>query len=126
MALLLLALSFAVPAFATGAPLTEDQKIDALIHGIEVLPGAQFIRNGSAYDGKAAAEHLRTKRRFAGSRVKTANDFIADCASGSSMSGQPYHIQFADGKTVDAQIYFRAELKRIDAQQVVAAPSAKP
>jgi len=51
-----MALLFATFAFA--ASLTEQQKIDALIHSIEVLPSAQFIRNGSAYDGKAAAEHL--------------------------------------------------------------------
>ena len=34
--------------FAFAASLTEQQKIDALIHSIEVLPDAQFIRNGSA------------------------------------------------------------------------------
>ena len=99
---------------ASAAPLTEQQKIDALIHSVEVLPGAHFIRNGSSYDGKAAADHLRTKRNYAGDRIKTAIDFITCCASKSSMSGQPYRIQYANGTAVDAEVYFLAELKRIE------------
>ncbi len=120
--LLLLSMLFA--AFAYAAPLTEQQKIDALIHSVEVLPGAQFIRNGSTYDGKAAADHLRTKRNYAGDRIKTAEDFIDCCASKSSMSGQPYQIRFANGKTVDAAAFFHAELKRLEAPApAVVAPS---
>jgi len=111
--ILALTVLFSAPAFA--APLTEEQKIDALIHSVEVLPDAQFIRNGSAYDGKAAAEHLRLKRRNAGGRVKTASDFIKYCASRSSMSGKPYQIRFANGDTVDAEVFFRTELERIEA-----------
>ena len=108
-----LAVLFSTLAF--GASLTEEQKIDALIHSVEVLPDAQFIRNGSAHDGKAAAEHLRLKRSNAGDRVKTATDFITYCASRSSTSGKPYQIRFANGETVDAEVFFRAELKRIEA-----------
>ena len=111
--LLLLAMFFSTSAPA--ASLTEEQKIDALIHSVEVLPGAEFIRNGSAHDGKAAAEHLRRKRSNAGGRVKTAGDFITYCASRSSTSGKPYRIRFANGETVDAEVFFRAELERIEA-----------
>ncbi len=111
-------------AFAYAAPLTEQQKIDALIHSVEVLPGAQFIRNGTAHDSKSAVEHLQMKRRYAGSRIKTAEDFIDCCASKSSMSGQPYQIRFANGKTVDAAAFFHAELKRLEAPAPAAiAPS---
>ena len=117
--ILLLGLLFGAFAFAT--PPTEEQKIDALIHSVEVLQDAQFIRNGTAYNGKAAADHLQMKRRYAGSRIKTANDFITCCATGSSMSGKPYQIRFANGKTVDAADYFREVLKRIEAQ-----PAAPP
>lgn len=115
--MLLLCLSFASFAYAAAvaaAPMTEQQKIDALIHSVEVLPNAQFIRNGTSHDGKAAADHLRTKRNYAGDRIKTAMDFINCCASKSSMSGQPYQIRFANGNTVDAEVYFRGELKRIE------------
>ena len=113
--MLSLTLLFSALAFATS--LTEEQKIDALVHSIEVLPGAQFIRNGNAYDGKAAAEHLRPKRAYAGDRIKTAGDFITYCASRSSASGKAYQIRFANGETVDAEVFLRAELKRIEAQR---------
>jgi hypothetical protein len=108
-------LAVLVTAFAFAASLTEEQKIDALIHSVEVLPGAQFIRNGTAFDGKAAAEHLRQKRRYAGDRIKNASDFITCCASRSSMSGKVYQIRFANGETVDAEVFLRAELKRVEA-----------
>ena len=119
--MLLFSLLFAAGAFA--APMTEGQKIDALIHSVEVLPGGQFIRNGSTYDGKAAADHLRSKLRYAGSRIKTADDFISAIASHSSMSGQPYQVRFANGKTEDSEVYFHDELKRI---QSPGAPSSVP
>ena len=109
---LLLGLLIGLPAWA--APMTEQQKIEAMIHGIEVLPGAKFIRNGSSYDGKAAADHLRMKLRNAGARVRTAEQFITTVASGSSMSGQPYQIVLADGRKITSEAYFRAELKQLE------------
>lgn len=118
--------SFAYAAPTTPAPMTEQQKIDALIHSVEILSGAQFIRNGSAYDGKAAADHLQQKRHYAGDRIKTAIDFIACCASKSSMSGQAYQIRFANGKTVNAEVYFRDELKRIEAPPPAAMTAPVP
>ncbi|MBS0193038.1 MAG: DUF5329 domain-containing protein [Proteobacteria bacterium] len=96
------------------APLSEQQKIDALIHSVEVLPGAQFIRNGSSYDGRAAADHLRLKLRNSHGRVNTAEQFITYIASGSSWSGKPYQIRFADGRTVTSAEYFHAELKKLE------------
>ncbi len=116
-----IALLVLLPGRLFAAPMTEEQKIDALIHSVEVMPGAQFIRNGSVYDGKAAADHLRTKRRFAGSRLKTADQFITYCATGSSFCGKPYQIRLANGATMDSAVFFRAQLKRIDAE---AAPPA--
>ena len=118
-----LCLGLLFSAFASAAPLTEQQKIDVLIHSVETLPGAQFIRNGSAYDGKAAADHLQTKRHYAGSRIKTANDFIEACASKSSMTGIPYQVRFADGRTENASVFFHDELKQIEAATAGAVPT---
>jgi hypothetical protein len=112
--MLLLGLLFG--AFAFAAPMTEQQKIDALIHSVESAPGMQFIRNGTSYDGKAAADHLRLKLRNSFGRIKTADDFITRIASGSSMSGKPYQIRYANGTTTDAAVYFHEELRRIEAQ----------
>jgi hypothetical protein len=88
----------------------EGQRIAYLIASVETLQGAQFIRNGTAYNAKAAAEHLRLKLRLAGSRVATAEDFIRLCASSSSVSGTPYQIRFTDGRTVSSEAYLRQKL----------------
>jgi hypothetical protein len=90
----------------------ENDKIQYLITSVENLDGSKFIRNGSEYSAKDAASHLRMKLQKAGSRVKTADDFIRLCASQSYLSGEPYYIQFADGKTVKTEDYFRDRLKQ--------------
>ncbi|AGG88918.1 MULTISPECIES: DUF5329 family protein [Rhodanobacter] len=92
------------------APPTEQQKIDYLISIVATLHGASFIRNGSAYDAEQAAAHMRLKLRFAGSRVKTVDDFIVYCATGSSVSGTRYVIRFADGQSIDAATFLRGKL----------------
>ena len=42
-------------------------------------------------------------------------DFIVCCASRSSASGKAYQIRFTNGETMDAEVFLRAELKRIEA-----------
>jgi hypothetical protein len=96
------------------AAVNETGRIEYLIQSIEQLSGAKFIRNGAAYDAKPAADHLRLKWREAGTRVKTAEQFIELCASRSSVSGQPYRIRFADGTTVASGAFLRAKLKELD------------
>ncbi len=76
---------------------------------------AVFIRNGVDYDGKAAAAHLRSKWSAAGSRVKTANDFIDGLASKSSTSGKPYQVRKKDGSVIPAGDWFRQLLAHVEA-----------
>ena len=95
--------------------MTEAAKIQSLIASIEQLQGAVFIRNGSEYDGAKAAAHLRRKLDYAGSKVKTAEQFIDLLATGSSMTGKPYKIRFADGHSVESAVYFREQLRRLQA-----------
>ena len=54
------------------------------------------------------------KLRKAGSRVKTAEDFIRYCGSQSSVSGQPYQIRYADGRTVTSESFLRAKLAELE------------
>ena len=90
----------------------EKKKIEFLISSVENLEGAIFIRNSSEYnDGKAAADHLRMKLKTAGSRVKTADDFIRLCASQSYLTGKLYMIRLSNGKTIKSEEYFREKLK---------------
>lgn len=114
---LLLALLLCLAAVDEGwadTKAAEAQRIEHLIRAVEELPNAKFVRNGSAYDAKAAAEHLRLKLRNAGARVKTAEDFIRFCASKSSVSGKPYRIRFADGTMQTSEAYLRARLNELD------------
>lgn len=98
----------ALPAFAQQD--VEQQKIAYLIDSVATLQGATFIRNGTEYDAKHAADHMRLKLRFAGSRVKTAEDFITYCGTGSSISGIKYTIRFRDGRVVDSATFLLGKL----------------
>ena len=100
-----------VAANAFALDTSETAKIQYLIASVEALEGAKFIRNGSEYDARAAADHLRLKLKVAGKKVKTAEDFIKFCASKSSITGEPYLMRFADGTTVKSEVYFRNKLK---------------
>lgn len=98
----------ASPAFAREA--LEQQKIDYLIESIAQMHDATFIRNGSEYDAQHAADHMRMKLRYAGTKVQTAEDFIVCCGTGSSMSGKPYAIRFADGRVMSSADFLREKL----------------
>ena len=98
-----------LPLFADQTEI-EQRKIDYLIAEVGQLKDAHFIRNGTEYDVDKAVAHLQLKRRNAGSRVKTAEDFIRYCATGSSMSGEKYRIRFASGETVDSAVFFEQRL----------------
>jgi Family of unknown function (DUF5329) len=107
--------AFVILALFSGAVSAQDniekKKIEFLISSVENLKGAKFIRNGSEYDGKKAAEHLRMKLQNA-LVVQTADDFIRLCASKSSITGKPYMIRLPDGKTIKSEEYFREKLKK--------------
>src|SRR5688572_1722552 len=107
----------AKPGTAPAKKLTEAEKIDHLINYIKNLQGATFIRNGDDYPAKEAAEHLQMKRRKAGSRVKTAREFIVGLASESYISGEEYQIKMKDGKTYKSRDVLTRELERIEKQK---------
>src|SRR5439155_7954555 len=111
-----LALLFAISCSHTtrGANMAENQKIESLIASVENFKDAKFIRNGKEYDSKAAADHMRSKWRYAGGRIKTARDFIQLVASKSSESGQPYLIRFKDGKEITSEQFLTDQLKRLE------------
>ena len=109
-------LSFSTVVLADGIAPGESARIEYLLTSIAALSDAQFVRNGSAYDAKAAVEHLRSKLRYAGSRVRTAEDFIRYCASESSVSGKPYEIRFSDGRVMSSADFLRQKLLQFDTQ----------
>jgi hypothetical protein len=111
-----LAALFALAQTSSGRDVREQERIDFLINGLANLPGAIFIRNGTEYKAADAQLHLRQKLNYVGERVKTAEDFIKYCASGSSMSHRPYQIRLADGQTVETATFFAQRLKEFDAR----------
>src|SRR4051812_37840511 len=99
------------PLFASAQPsYTEAEKIDHLIMAVRSLKDAVFIRNGSEHTATEAADHLAMKRKRAGKRLKTVDDFIVGVASKSSLSGKPYMVRFKNGREYSAEMLLRLEL----------------
>lgn len=99
---------------AAGARLNETQKIEKLIDTIASLEGATFIRNGDSHPASEAADHLRTKWKWAGDRITTAEQFIDQLATKSSQSGEPYTIKLSDGSVVEAGTYLHEQFNALD------------
>ena len=106
---ILFLLAFGIGSAFARDPL-EQRKIDYLIDSVAQLRDVTFVRNGSGYDARRAADHMRLKLRNAGERVKTAEDFITCCATGSSVSGQPYTLKFSDGRVIPSAEFLRGRL----------------
>ena len=102
------------PALLWARDAREQARIDYLLHDVESASGMKFIRNGSEYDGAAAAKHLRMKLDYSGERLKTAEDFVKYCATESSLTHRKYLIRAADGTTTEAAVYFTAKLREFD------------
>ena len=100
-------------AFAGGA-VPDDRKIDMLIEYVRSLNGAVFIRNGMEYPPAQAAEHFAMKRKKAGSRIKSAGDFIELVASKSYLTGVPYTVKMPDGRVVTSRDLLYRRLKEIE------------
>ena len=90
----------------------ENARIDYLIHHLETLQGSVFIRNGSEHSPEEAGKHLRMKLEKAGGRVKTAEEFIENCAARSYLSGKPYKIRLPDGVIKDAGPFLLGILRK--------------
>ena len=113
----LLVLLSLMGGYAYAQDSSEAAKIRYLIGSVEALQGVKFLRNGSEYDAKKAADHLRLKLKMAGDRVKTAEDFIRLCGSKSSVSGEAYRMRLPDGTTMYAEAFFRERLKALVADK---------
>jgi hypothetical protein len=94
--------------------LTDQAKIELLIHSVANLKGATFIRNGVEYTAAEAADHLRDKLRAAGGQITTVPQFIDAIATESYASGKPYLIRMPDGTTVYAGKFLFDRLDEIE------------
>ena len=106
-----LCLLLAATAFAADRAV-ETKKIESLISAVAKLNGAQFVRNGKAYDPATAAKFLRGKWERQSREIVTADDFIAKIATRSSTTGRVYLVRYADGREVPVAEFLRSVLAR--------------
>jgi hypothetical protein len=79
-----------------------------------------FIRNGSDYDGAAAADHIEAKYEHFKDEIRTAEDFIDRAATKSLLSGAPYQVRCGSGARVAAAEWLRDTLHSYRAQHTPA------
>lgn len=94
--------------------LSEKEKIHALIDHVAAQSGAVFVRNGTKYSPAEAAKHLQQKWDAGGDQIQTASQFIKEIASSSSISGEPYRIEWPDGKSATAEVFLTDHLKQLE------------
>ena len=99
---------------ARAEPLTIAQtEINYLLDFIEIS-GCEYYRNGSWYDSVQAQSHLRGKYDYLSSRnrIETAEDFITQAASKSSLSGLSYEVRCGVCTTTTTSEWLYAVLAR--------------
>jgi hypothetical protein len=101
------------PVARAAPPAIAQTEINYLLGFIENC-ACEFFRNGSWYDAKKAAAHLRDKYAMlaTGDRIQTAEDFIEQAATKSSLTGQPYEIRCSGEKAVVTNQWLRDLLAR--------------
>ena len=100
-ALLAVAATFAFSTAAVAAEGAAQDEIDHLLKFVGTS-SCSFVRNGTEYAADKAREHLAGKYRFAETRITTAEDFIKYLATGSSMSGEAYHVKCGNADALSA------------------------
>lgn len=86
----------------------QQEKIERLIARVESSDGV-FVRNDIEYSGKQAADHMRLKMAHAGKPITSVEQFIAEVASESSLTGKPYRLRFPDGRVVETQAWLKEQ-----------------
>lgn len=109
-ALAVIFLSHWPPAHAAPPAIAVDE-INYLLGFID-RSGCKFYRNGSWYDSHRAQSHLRDKYNYlaARNRIKSAEDFVEQAATRSSMSGEEYQIQCDAGTAQASNRWLRTAL----------------
>jgi len=109
-AALALAAPFAHAAGATDSATVEVRRIERLIDAVERSTDHRFIRNGVDYDAGTAARFLRAKWAYARERIRTAEEFVREIGTRSSMSGSRYRVRGPDGREEDGAAFLSRQL----------------
>ena len=102
---------------AAGLSTTARAEIDALLLELE-HSGCRFNRNGSWYTAEEARAHLQKKLDYAIERdlLHSTEQFIAEAASRSSMSGEEYLVHCPGGQPQTSAKWLQARLEEIRRQ----------
>lgn len=110
---------------STAAPLLPAARaeVDALLTRLQTS-GCEFNRNGSWYAGAEARAHLLKKLDYleGKSLVTTAEQFIEQGASASSMSGKAYLVRCAGKAPVESAQWLKAELQAVRSARAASSP----
>jgi hypothetical protein len=100
-----------LPAAYGSPPAKAQAEINYLLQFVE-NSGCEFYRNGSWFDAAKARAHLREKYELLanGDRINTAEDFIEQAATQSSLSGQAYKVRCGGGEPVATNPWLRVAL----------------
>lgn len=108
------AVALALPLRAAELSQAALKEINQLLERIETS-NCSFNRNGSWYAGADARKHLQRKLDYMVERkmLGTAEAFIAEAATASSLSGKPYLIRCGSAEPVVSAAWLNAQLQRI-------------
>jgi pimeloyl-CoA synthetase len=107
------AILFSIPLISESKKLSEKEKIQFVLDELVKIK-AVFIRNDSEHSAEEARAHMERKLSYAGSRIKTVEDFIEHIASKSSQTGKPYFVKLPDGSKIESEKWIRNTLKKIE------------
>ena len=111
------------PAAHAAPPAIALAEINYLLDFVD-RSGCKFYRNGTWYDSHRARSHLRDKYDYlvARDRIRSAEDFIDQAATQSSVSGEAYQIRCEAGPAVPSNRWLRTALSSYRASRAQRAP----
>ncbi|MGG4608539.1 DUF5329 family protein [Providencia sp. Me31A] len=89
----------------------EKVRTESLLAELGKQQNLTFTRNGTEHSAVDAEAHLRLKLRKTEKRLNTAEQFIDNVASKSSITGEEYQVKDAQGNMVSANKYLHELLK---------------
>ncbi|MDR1872611.1 MAG: DUF5329 family protein [Deltaproteobacteria bacterium] len=108
---ILLLISLASPALALEQ--NEKLRVEFFLQALAQEKDLIFISNGREYMVNRAVNHLRRKLNSVEDKLSTAEEFIDQVASKSSLSGKSYLIRRPGGQNEEAGPYFHEILTKI-------------
>jgi len=111
--LVLLALLIGSMAYGDDRKDTTEKEIQHLLDYLQNA-GCEFNRNGKWYGAEQAVKHINMKYQYFANHgaINSAEQFIDQAASKSSMSGKFYMVKCGASEPIKSSVWFKRELTR--------------